>query len=67
MNPLSHDDWGSPVYRRELEEGFKLLKKLDSLKNMKVFKPGDTIRIQQIHPKTKVYLCTHLKFRNLLV
>ena len=53
MNPLSHDDWGSPVYRRELEEGFKLLKKLDSLKNMKVFKPGDTIRIQQIHPKTK--------------
>lgn len=53
MNPLSHDDWGSPVYRRELEEGFNLLKKLDGLKNVKIFKPGDTIRIQQVHPETK--------------
>ncbi|WP_281321902.1 AAA family ATPase [Flavobacterium aestivum] len=47
MNPLSHDDNDSPFYRRELELGFELIKKLQVLKNEICFKKGQVIRTIQ--------------------
>ncbi len=54
MNPLSHDDGESPAYRKELELGFELIKKLQTLKNTEYIKQGEIIRTQQAHGETGV-------------
>ncbi|MBL7807779.1 MAG: hypothetical protein JNN28_08195 [Saprospiraceae bacterium] len=35
MNPFSHDDLQSPVYRQELERGFRLIEELEKLKPLR--------------------------------
>lgn len=35
MNPFSHDDLRSPVYRQELERGFRLIESLEALKPLR--------------------------------
>jgi len=35
MNPFSHDDLQSPVYRQELERGFRLMEALEDLKPLR--------------------------------
>ncbi|MEZ4941926.1 MAG: hypothetical protein R3D58_13690 [Saprospiraceae bacterium] len=35
MNPFSHDDLESPVYRQELERGFKIIEALEGLKPLR--------------------------------
>ena len=49
MNPLSHDDGDSPVYRKELELGFSLLEKLQELRSTEVLKQGAIISTRQVH------------------
>lgn len=52
MNPLSHDDPGSPVFRKELELTFHIISRLQKLKNTIVLKPGDEIRLKKANSGT---------------
>lgn len=60
MNPLSHDDFESPVYRRELELVFDIINELQKLKNIIILNAGKKIRMRKINPQTgleREYVC----------
>ncbi|GHT40630.1 hypothetical protein FACS189437_06480 [Bacteroidia bacterium] len=54
MNPLSHDDTESPVFRRELELVFGIINSLENLKNTVVLDSGKKIHFKRVHAKTGV-------------
>lgn len=54
MNPLSHDDMESPVYRRELELVFDIINSLKNLKNTVVIDAGKKIHFKGVHAKTGI-------------
>jgi energy-coupling factor transporter ATP-binding protein EcfA2 len=54
MNPLSHDDVESPVYRRELELVFDIINSLKNLKNTVVIDAGKKIHFKRAHAKTGI-------------
>ncbi len=60
LNPLSHDDWESPVFRRELEMVFEMIGKLDKLQNIVLLKSGQKIRMRKVYgpeEKEREYVC----------
>lgn len=60
MNPLSHDDFGSPVYRRELLLVFDIIDELRKLKNTILLNSGKEIIMKKVNPKTgliREYVC----------
>lgn len=52
MNPLSHDDLESQVYKRELELVFSLIEELKKLKNTILLKSGSRIVLRKINQAT---------------
>lgn len=54
MNPLSHDDTDSPVYRREIEDVFSIIDELRKLKNEIVVKEGKKITMKKNNPRDGV-------------
>lgn len=54
MNPLSHDDPGSPVFRKEVELTFHIIANLQKLKNTIVLKAGEEICIKKTNPGTGI-------------
>ncbi|WP_294674207.1 AAA family ATPase [uncultured Fluviicola sp.] len=54
MNPLSHDDLDSPVYRRELELVFEIIDELKKLNNTILLEAGRKIYWKKKHAKTGV-------------
>lgn len=67
LNPLSHDNLHSPVFKRELEETFNALKKLKKFKNILLFNTGKILRIEfkdnnKVSHKYKVKLDTNLRY-----
>lgn len=52
MNPLSHDDPESPVFRKELELTFRIIGRLQKLKNTVVLKAGEEIRLKKANSGT---------------
>lgn len=60
MNPLSHDDFDSPVYRRELLLVFEIIDELRKLKNTILLDSGKEIIMKKVNPKTgliREYVC----------
>lgn len=60
MNPLSHDDLESPVFRRELELVFDIIEDLHHLKNTVILTAGSKIVMKKKHAETgieKEYIC----------
>ncbi len=60
MNPLSHDDFDSPVYRRELLLVFDIIDELRKLKNTILLDAGKEIIMKKVNPKTgliREYVC----------
>lgn len=60
MNPLSHDDWESPVFGKELEMVFQIIERLRKLQNIIVLKSGEKIRMRKIYGpenKEREYIC----------
>lgn len=59
MNPMSHDDLESPVYRRELELVFDIIKELQKLKNTIVLHSGKKIVMEKADDQgvMKKYIC----------
>lgn len=60
MNPLSHDDPDSPVFRREIEDVFKIIDELGRLKNEIIVKPGKMITMKKNNGKNgllRTYVC----------
>lgn len=54
MNPLSHDDPESPVFRKELELTFHIIGRLQKLKNTVVLEAGKEIRMKKVNPATGI-------------
>jgi len=54
LNPLSHDDLESPVYRRELELVFEIIEELKKLKNVILLEAGRKIIMKKAHSETGV-------------
>jgi energy-coupling factor transporter ATP-binding protein EcfA2 len=60
MNPLSHDDLESPVFRQELELVFDIIVNLQKLKNTVILDAGSKIFMKKEHAETgieKEYIC----------
>ena len=60
MNPLSHDDFDSPVYRRELLLVFEIISELKKLKNTILLDSGKEIIMKKVNPKSgliREYVC----------
>ena len=47
FNPFSHDDIKSPVYKKELQQGFELIENLSDLENIIALKSGSQISISK--------------------
>ena len=60
MNPLSHDDFESPVYKRELQLVFEIIDELKMLKNTILMNAGEKIVMKRVNAATAVereYVC----------
>lgn len=60
MNPLSHDDSASPVYKRELQLVFEIIKELKKLKNTILINAGEQITMKKLNAATgleREYVC----------
>ena len=60
MNPLSHDDFDSPVYRRELLLVFDIIDELRKLKNVILLDAGKEIIMRKVNSKNGLlveYVC----------
>lgn len=54
LNPFSHDDIDSQIYRRELEVAFKMIEILQTLKSEVIIPEGTKVKIEKEHSKSGV-------------
>ncbi|MFD2035173.1 AAA family ATPase [Belliella marina] len=60
MNPLSHDDFESPIYKKELQLVFEIIDDLKGLKNTILMNAGEKIIMKKTNPSTgleREYVC----------
>jgi energy-coupling factor transporter ATP-binding protein EcfA2 len=60
MNPMSHDDLDSPVYRREIDLVFDIIKSLRTLRNTVILPQGRKIHFKKASGETGImreYVC----------
>lgn len=54
LNPFSHDDIDSQIYRRELEVAFEMIEVLKTLKSEVIIPKGTKVSIEKTHKETEV-------------
>ena len=54
LNPFSHDDIDSQIYRRELEVAFEMIEILKTLKSEVIISEGTKVSIEKTHKETGV-------------